>query len=136
MPRKMTESERADFLRGVNVGVLSVGRPERGPLTVPVWFEYRDGRVFFTSGATSRKTALLRQAGRASLCVHNNSLPYWYVTVEGPVQLTQRGAADLESIAVRYLGSPEAARDYANGVTWDGVLARLSPEQWLTVVYP
>lgn len=80
------------------------------------------------------KNYLLRAAGRASLCVHSDSEPYSYVTVEGPVTLTERTAADVESVAIRYLG-PDAGRAYADEITWGVVLAVLTPEHWLSTDY-
>jgi nitroimidazol reductase NimA-like FMN-containing flavoprotein (pyridoxamine 5'-phosphate oxidase superfamily) len=130
----MTKSQREAYLAEVHIGVLSVGRTDKAPLTVPTWYTFRDGLIFFTSGGDARKTKLLREAGRASLCVHNDSRPYWYVTAEGPVRLLSRTNQDVEDMASRYLGA-EAAREYAKKVTWEGVLVELTPEEWLTLDY-
>ena len=134
MPNRMTREQREQYLSDGRIGVLSGGRPGREPLTIPVWYDYKDGAVVFTSADGSKKNDLLRQAGRASLCVHNDSWPYSYVTVEGPVILRERSARDVEDMAIRYLG-PEGGREYASGIGWGGVLAELTPERWLTVDY-
>jgi hypothetical protein len=40
----MSVQEREQFLAGLHVGVLSVAAGgDRGPLTVPVWYEYYPG---------------------------------------------------------------------------------------------
>jgi len=40
----MNAAEREQFLAGVHVGVLGVAAgEERGPLTVPVWYDYQPG---------------------------------------------------------------------------------------------
>jgi PPOX class probable F420-dependent enzyme len=134
MPNRMDRAQREQYLSQVRIGVLSVGRPGREPLTVPVWYDYRDGCVVFTSADGSKKNDLLRAAGRASLCVHNDSWPYSYVTVEGPVTVRERSPEDVEAMAVRYLG-PEAGAEYARDIRWGGILAELTPERWLTVDY-
>lgn len=134
MPQHMAREQREQYLSEVRIGVLSVGRPGREPLTVPIWYDFRAGAVVFTSAEGSKKNDLLRAAGRASLCVHNDSWPYSYVTVEGPVTLRERSAQDIEDMAIRYLG-PQAGAEYARDVTWGGVLAELIPERWLTVDY-
>ena len=131
---RMTRQEREDFLAAVRIGVLSVAQPGRGPLTIPVWYDYADGKVLITSAEGAVKNDLLSTAGRASLCVHNDTAPYSYVTVEGPVTLTQRSPADVESMAIRYLGH-DGGRAYAKGITWGGVLAVLTPEHWLSTDY-
>jgi hypothetical protein len=130
----MTRLQREQYLSEVRIGVLSVDRQDRAPLTIPVWYDYRDGVVVFTSAEGAAKNELLRAAGRASLCVHNDSYPYSYVTVDGPVTLRDRSPQDVVDMAIRYLG-PDAGRAYGNNVTWGGVLAELVPEHWLTVDY-
>jgi nitroimidazol reductase NimA-like FMN-containing flavoprotein (pyridoxamine 5'-phosphate oxidase superfamily) len=134
MSNRMTQEQREQYLSAVRIGVLSVGRPGREPLTIPVWYDYKDGAVVFTSADGSKKNDLLREAGLASLCVHNESWPYSYVTVEGPVTLRERSAQDVEDMAIRYLGLKHG-REYASSIGWGGVLAELTPERWLTVDY-
>jgi len=128
----MTADERLAFLTDVHVGVLSVDEPGRGPLALPIWYLVEEGEVLIGMGGTSRKAELLRAAGRATLLVQNETPPYAYVSVEGPVtiELTQRD--DLE-MASRYLG-PELGQWYAdnNPSTADSVIVRLSPEHWRT----
>jgi hypothetical protein len=111
-------------------------------LTVPVWYAYEPGgELRFITGRTSRKIALLQQAGRLSLCAQTETPPYKYVTVEGPI--TSVDPVDVEQdyrpITRRYLGT-QAGDDYVTqngGATAgaDSVVVRMRPEQWLTVDY-
>ena len=49
-----------------------------------VWYSYEPGgEVRIITGRTSRKGKLLECAGRFSLCVQTETLPYKYVSVEG-----------------------------------------------------
>ena len=132
MPRRMTAAERDAYLAEPNLAVLSIARDGRGPLSIPIWFEHVDGALRFVSAADSVKTRLIDKAGRASLCVHNNVLPYWYLTAEGPVTFRTRTHEDAKRISAHYLGSEEAGQQYADGVTWAGVLGVLTPDTWLT----
>jgi PPOX class probable F420-dependent enzyme len=127
----LTRSEAEEFLAGVHVAVLAVDDPGRGPLATPVWYRYSPGgMVELTVASSSRKRALLEQAGRAALCVQIESWPYRYVSVEGPVEIVDPRPDDtVELMAVRYLG-PEQGRRYAEGTTWPGVLVRLTPQRW------
>lgn len=44
MSLAMSAAEQQELLAGLHVGVLSVAAGERrGPLTVPVWYEYQPG---------------------------------------------------------------------------------------------
>ncbi|MFB9903062.1 pyridoxamine 5'-phosphate oxidase family protein [Allokutzneria oryzae] len=124
MPRTLTEAERDQFLAEIHIGVLSVAADSDGrpPLTVPVWYAHRPGGdiTFFTNtqGRKSRKTRLLRHAGRFSLCVQQPRFPYKYVTAECTLVRADRSPAVEEVLAItgRYL-PPDAAREFAEAET-------------------
>ena len=128
----MTKAEREAFLAEVHVGVLAVDQPGQGPLALPIWYLVEDGDVIVGMGGESRKAQLLRAAGRATLTVQSEDPPYKYVSVEGPVVIEDHQRDDFE-MASRYLG-PELGRWYAdnNASTEESVVARLTPEHWLT----
>ncbi len=135
----MTEDERTAFLTDVRVGVLAIERPGKGPLAHPIWYVYDGTDVLITMEATSAKATLLRRAGRATMVVQDETPPYRYVSLEGPVTIApaQDGDGyDLREVAIRYLG-PEAGQQYADevGGSFDAVTIRLHPERWLTVDY-
>jgi nitroimidazol reductase NimA-like FMN-containing flavoprotein (pyridoxamine 5'-phosphate oxidase superfamily) len=128
----MTGAEREAFLAGVHVGVLAVAEPDRGPLALPIWYRYVEGRVEMGMDGSSLKARLLREAGRATLTVQTETPPYQFVSVEGPVQVLAEQRDDLV-MATRYLG-PELGKWYAdnNPSTERSVVAVLSPEHWRT----
>jgi nitroimidazol reductase NimA-like FMN-containing flavoprotein (pyridoxamine 5'-phosphate oxidase superfamily) len=133
------EGEREAFLADLHVAVISVAEDGHGPLVVPIWYSYEPGgEVRIITGRTSRKGKLLERAGRFSLCVQTETLPYKYVSVEGPIVAVE--AADLERdrrpLARRYLGTEvgdsyiESTRDVVGNVR-----VCMRPERWLTVNY-
>ena len=136
---RMTVAEREAFLKEMRVGILSVAEDGRGPLTVPVWYDY-DGAagLWFLTDADSRKGELLQQQHRCSLCVQDERSPYRYVSVEGPVEL---GEGDrerhLRPLARRYLGVIQGDRyvERSAGEPGETLLVTLRPERWLTVDY-
>jgi PPOX class probable F420-dependent enzyme len=139
MALAMSKAEREAFLAETRVGVVSVAEEGRGPLTVPVWFNYeKGGPLRFVTGGGSKKVALLRAARRASLCVQTETPPYKYVSVEGPVRIsTPNFERDVRQMARRYLGeqlgdwyveSTAAEREHA-------ILVTLEPQRWFTVDY-
>lgn len=137
--QSMTEAEREAFLADVHVGVLAIERADGPPLAVPVWYGYEaGGAVEVLTSASSLKGRLVSAAGRASLCAQQEELPYRYVTVEGPVEvelLGEMARAEIEAMAIRYLGE-EMGRAYAaGGVAEDEIRIRISPERWLSVDY-
>ena len=95
MALTMTKEEREAFLADIHVAVISVAEDGHGPLVVPIWYsDEPGGEVRIITGRTSRKGKLLERAGRFSLCVQTETLPYKYVSVEGSIVAVE--AADLE----------------------------------------
>jgi nitroimidazol reductase NimA-like FMN-containing flavoprotein (pyridoxamine 5'-phosphate oxidase superfamily) len=140
MALTMTKEEREAFLADIHMAVISVAEDGHGPLVVPIWYSYEPGgEVRIITGRTSRKGELLERAGRFSLCVQTETLPYYkYVSVEGPIIAIE--AADLERdrrpLAHRYLGTELGDRYIEDGREVVGnVLVRMRPERWLTVDY-
>jgi PPOX class probable F420-dependent enzyme len=132
----MTKSEREAFLAAVHVAVLAVGRDDGPPLMTPVWYRYPPGGdVEFTIAGDSAKAQLLAASGRASLCAQSEALPYAYVTVDGPVEITDSSSEVREDIAIRYLGAELGATYLASTTDVGSILVRLRPERWLTVDY-
>jgi PPOX class probable F420-dependent enzyme len=140
MTRTMTVAEREAFLAGLHVGVLSVDDPGRGPLSVPVWYAYEPGgTISVITGGQSVKAERLRAAGRFSLCVQTESMPYRYVSVEGPVTAVDDtvSADERRALAQRYLGVENG--DLYVAATADDAAAsvafRMTPERWRTTDY-
>lgn len=136
----MNAAERERFLAGPHVGILSVAAEQgRAPLAVPVWYLYEPGgEISFATGQDSRKMALIRQAGRVSLTVQNERLPYGYVSVEGAVTAVQQARPqERRALAERYLG-PEGAAEYLEStkdMAHTMVVVRVRAEHWLTRDY-
>jgi nitroimidazol reductase NimA-like FMN-containing flavoprotein (pyridoxamine 5'-phosphate oxidase superfamily) len=128
----MTVEEREAFLADVHVGILAIARAGRGPLALPIWYQYEDRDVLIGMGGNSLKAKLLRRAGRATMTVQTETPPYKYVMVEGPVVVLSEQRDDY-AMASRYLG-PELGKWYAetNPSTSESVIVRLTPENWLT----
>jgi hypothetical protein len=90
--------------------------------------------VTILTGRDSRKTRLVRRQGRFSLTVQKESLPYAYVSVEGPVVAFEDHVDPAERRAVheRYLG-PEAAESVlaeTEQFAASMVTIRMRPERW------
>lgn len=137
MSISMTRSEREAFLAEAHVGVLSVQQDGRGPLTVPVWYTYEPGgTVSVITGEESKKGVLIAACGRLSLCAQDETPPYKYVSVEGPVVKRDKPVdpVELRAMAHRYLG--EGLGDlYVQSTEADAVndvVLRMAPEFWFT----
>ena len=140
MSLAMTKLEREAFLADLHVGIISIPEQGRGPLTVPIWYSYEPGgELRVVTGRNSRKAQLLQHAGRFSVCVQTETLPYKYVSVEGPVVDIE--PADVERdrrpLARRYLGAQGGDRyiEKTRSEYVENVVVRMRPERWLTVDY-
>jgi nitroimidazol reductase NimA-like FMN-containing flavoprotein (pyridoxamine 5'-phosphate oxidase superfamily) len=132
----LSRKEREAFLAETHVGVFSVAEENgRAPLSIPVWYRYEPGGVacFITPG-DSRKIALLKKYGRATLVAQTETLPYKYVTIEGPVTISRDFDPKLEidEVAYRYLGREIGDKylEFAASVAPDNVLVSITPERW------
>ena|SRR5690349_4344655 len=135
----MSTSEREAFLADLHVGVISVPDPDpgRATLSVPIWYAYaRGGTVDIVTSPASAKGKALAAAGRYSLVVQHEELPYRYVSVEGPI--VSSDPVDLEGtlrpLAIRYFGAERgsAYADEWHGFDPDAVAYRMRPERWLS----
>jgi hypothetical protein len=134
---RLSVRERESFLAEPHIAALSVSAgPDRGPLTVPIWYQYRPGgEAWVLTEAASRKTGLIAAAGRFTLMVERTAPTVRYVTVEGPVARTVPGTDELlREITERYL-PPEKAAAYlafAKAELGPQVAIYLRPERWLS----
>ena len=134
----MSEAEREAFLADVHVGVLSVERPERGPLTIPIWYDYEPGgEVKILTGPDTLKARLLARAGRFSLCAQSEAVPYRYVTVEGPIVETRQADIETDSrvMAHRYLGAEMGDRYIGNRDESTSICISMRPDRWHAIDY-
>ena len=133
----MTKEEKQDFLAGLHVGVLSLSDNPKGPLTVPIWYDYEpSGELWFITGPNSLKGKLLKVGVRLSLMAQSEEPPYKYVSIEGPVvSIDEATNNDLLAMAIRYLGKDGGEQYAKNSESGGGVIVRVKPERWLSVDY-
>lgn len=133
---QMTTDEKQHFLAGLHVGVLGINRQGRGPLTVPVWYDYRPGgELWFITGKNSIKGKLLSVGERMSLCAQNETMPYQYVSVEGAITRIEPIGDEGLPMAKRYLESSMAEQYAAQMDTTENIVVWLNCEHWLAVDY-
>ena len=134
---KMSKSEREGYLSEPHVGILSVPRSERGPLSAPIWYDYKPGgQVIMFIDKLSMKANWLTEVKRISLCVQKDNPPYVYVSVEGPFQIFEADKRVHLQVAIRYLGE-ERGQAWMDkfGDQEDSHMLSLTPEFWLTKDY-
>ncbi|WP_037304987.1 pyridoxamine 5'-phosphate oxidase family protein [Amycolatopsis orientalis] len=131
----MTAEEREAFLSEVHIGVLAVEREGRAPLAVPVWYDYEPGgELLIWMDGGSVKDKAIKKAGRLSLVAQSETLPYKYVTAEGPVIANDAPPTREQAlkIAHRYLPEAEGTKYVDGALNDNSVLVRVRPEKWLS----
>lgn len=137
----LTPQERERFLAQPHIAALSVSAgAERGPLTVPIWYQYAPGgEAWILTPAESRKARLIEAAGCFTLMVEQAQPTMRYVTAEGPVTRTDPMTDDvLWEISCRYLPEDKAAAYVEMSKTYHGeqVVIGMRPERWLSAEIP
>jgi nitroimidazol reductase NimA-like FMN-containing flavoprotein (pyridoxamine 5'-phosphate oxidase superfamily) len=138
----MTRSEREAFLAALHVGVISISESGRGPLTVPIWYDYEPGgELWVLTDRESRKGKLLEVGKRISLCAQSEAPPYQYVSVEGPIVAIEPADRERHTrpMARRYLGA-ELGDRYVEATSAErdaggSIVVRVRPARWLSVDY-
>ncbi len=133
----MSSDEREKFLADVHVGVVAVERPNRAPLSVPIWYGYTPGgEVLLWTESDSVKHRLIADAGRFSITAQDEQPPYRYVTAEGDVtSIAAAEDADVRQIAIRYLGEEAGNQFTDQNLTATSIIIRMRPKRWLSVDY-
>jgi hypothetical protein len=129
--------DRELFLAEPHIAALSVSAgPGRGPLTLPIWYQYEPGgEAWILTEAGSRKVRLIEAAGRFSLMVERSAPTARYVSVEGPVTHTIPETDELlREITERYLPLEKvpAYLAFAKAELGEQVAIYLRPERWLS----
>jgi hypothetical protein len=133
----LSVSDRELFLAEPHIAALSVAAGQgRGPLTLPIWYQYTPGgEAWVLTEARSRKARLIETAGRFTLMVDRLMPTTRYVSVEGPVTRTVQGTDELLlEITARYL-PPDQVQAYIQFASTDlgeQVAIYMRPERWLT----
>ena len=133
----MSKNEREAYLSEPHVAILSVPRIERGPLSAPIWYDYKPGEeVIMFIDKLSIKAGYLKKVKRVSLCVQKDDPPYVYVSVEGPFRIGEADKKRHLQVAIRYSGQ-ERGRSWMDkfGYQEDTYMVSLEPESWLTKDY-
>ena len=134
---RLSVRDRELFLAEPHVAALSVAAgPGRGPLTVPIWYQYAPrGEAWVLTEARSRKARLIEAAGRFTLMVDRVAPTIRYVSVEGPVTGMVPGTDELlREISMRYLPPAKvpAYIEFAKSDFGEQVAIYLRPQRWLS----
>jgi hypothetical protein len=133
----LSKDEREQFLAEPHIAALSVSAGDkRGPLTVPIWYQYTPGgEPWVLTGNGSRKHRLIETQGEFTLMAERVEPTVRYVAVDGPVSGIEPGADEhLVELTKRYLPADkvDAYLEFARREHRDSVIIFLKPQHWLS----
>jgi hypothetical protein len=133
----LSKLEREQFLAEPHIAALSVSAGEgRGPLTVPIWYQYTPrGELWLTTGTGSRKHQLIEASGYVTLMVERVEPSVRYVAVDGPVLRIEPSTDEqLVEMTKRYLppDKVDGYLEFARREHGDSVAVFLEPQHWLS----
>lgn len=133
----LSKEEREQFLSEPHVAALSVSAGDkRGPLTVPIWYQYTSGgEPWIHTGLGSRKHRLIEAAGEFTLMVDRVEPTVRYVAVDGVVSSIEPATDDeLVEMVKRYMPADkvEPYLEFARREHGESVTVRMRPVHWLS----
>ena len=133
----LSKEEREQFLAEPHIAALSVSAGDkRGPLTVPIWYQYNTGgEPWVLTGAGSRKHRLIETQGEFTLMVDRDQPTVRYVAVDGVVSRIEPGTDEhLVEITHRYMSGEAAEKyiDFARNNLGETVIISMRPQHWLS----
>jgi PPOX class probable F420-dependent enzyme len=134
---KMTETEWKQFItQGTRTGKLATTRKDGRPHVVPIWFVLDGDELVFNTGESTVKGRSLVRTGQASLCVDDETPPFSFVTISGPVTISTDPGELLDSatrIAARYMGEQRAEEFGRRNAVEGELVVRLRAEHVVAV---
>jgi PPOX class probable F420-dependent enzyme len=95
---KMSPAQAA-FLALPNIAHFITLRADGSPHSVPVWYEFVDGRFYVFTPATSLKMRNLARDPRLTLSIASSEQPYAYVVADGVAEIV-RGDITERAVAI------------------------------------
>lgn len=133
----LSKDEREQFLAEPHIAALSVSAGDkRGPLTVPIWYQYSPGgEPWVLTGDGSRKHRLIETQGEFTLMVQRLEPTVRYVAVDGPVSRIEPATDEqLVEVTKRYMppDKVDGYLEYARREHGASVVIFMRPKHWLS----
>ena len=130
----LTPGELDEFLSQPHIAIVATASPTGVPHAMPIWYLWRDGKILFHTGETSKKMRNLKKNNRISVVVDSKVAPYKVAVIEGVAETTTGDSTLAREMAVHYLGEKQGER-YASASTGPGTLVTVSPTKIISWDY-
>ena len=122
-----------EFLKKVQVGVLSTVDSRGRPHSIPMWWLYEDGEFVMSTGIGSQKHKNIQNNENVMLVFDQRETPYYAVMVRGIARVeTAHNTELIQHIARSYLGE-EGANSYLSGRSYgtESATIRVRPTRFI-----
>ena len=122
-----------EFLKKVQVGVLSTVDSRGRPHSIPMWCLYEDGEFVMSTGIGSQKHKNIQNNENVMLVFDQRETPYYAVMVRGIARVeTAHNTELIQHIARSYLGE-EGANRYLSGRSYgtESATIRVRPTRFI-----
>lgn len=132
----LSEEELATFLAQPLLARLSTLNADGTIHTVPIWYEYRDGRLLLSTQTVTQKVKNILRNPQVTVLVDSNTMPYAGVMVYGTAVLDHEDAASKRvSIFERYIGTHGDAYAQMLAAKWEPVIIEVTPTRIISFDY-
>jgi hypothetical protein len=128
----MSDAQWREFVSvGTRTGKLATTRRDGRPHVVPIWFVLDGDDIVFNTGASTLKGRNLLRTGQASVCIDDETPPFAFVAITGPVTVSDDVEAMLPfsiQIGARYMGEEDGEQFGRRNAVPGELLVRLRAE--------
>jgi len=128
----MTMAEIGEFLADKRHAVLATNRLDGPPQLSPVWYVYRNGKLYAGVSSASAKCRNLRRDPRVSVCIDGGYPDARYVVIYGRAEIVEDSPAWRDEIARAISFRYHETREEAER----SLIENRDPDQVLLVITP
>lgn len=120
MPQTPVPPEIDAFLREPNPAVIATLRPDGSPHTVATWYDWEGSRILVNMDESRLRLGYMRRDPRVALTILDKDSWYEHISILGRVVSIERDPdlADIDRLALRYLGRPHRDRERRSWSAW------------------
>jgi len=137
--RAMSPQEVEEFLReGRKIMKIATLTEKNEPYITPVWYLYKDGKLFLMADKNSKKIKNIKRNSKMSFCIDRDSVPYRGVRGISKAMIVSdpnKAVKVRTEIIIKYLGNlknPWAQRYLEEGRKGNSVVVEIEPEVLVT----
>lgn len=132
MPAEIIPESHRDILDKPGFAIVASLGPDGEPRSHPVWYDFLDGRLCFSTTTSRQKYRNLDRDPRVSVTILDTEDPYRYLEIRGRVETIDDDPDKkfIDHLAGRYLGADEYPNKDPDA---ERVIIRIDPENVATM---